>query len=121
MVLNAGHAAAGKSGEGVDESGRAVQRFCAEEFHSALRRILPKEDVDVVKHLHMVTDEANRLHQDGLMSRIAQRVDSRLNRGPDPGAAGHALALKRETPLLYSFNLLHDQRGGFLRLRAVGI
>ena len=56
-------------------------------------------DVDVVKDLDVVAEEADGLDHDGSVPFLAQRGESVLHRGTDPGSAGHALALKGEKPV----------------------
>src|SRR5262245_29511378 len=80
-------------------------------------------DVYVVKHLNVIAKETDwRNHHPGV-SLFFQVKNDPLDRGPKPGSAGHALALKGKVPKLRGEpgHFLTHQRGRLLCLLFIGV
>ncbi len=90
---------------------RVVERLRAHDFQADSGRKVTEADIDVVKDLDVVAEEADGLDHDRGVAFLAQRGEGVLHRGTDPGSAGHALALKGEKPVGGGEAQGREQRG----------
>ena len=81
---------------------RVVERLRADHFQANAGRVVTETDVDVVKDLDMVAEEADGLDHNRRMAFLAKSSKRVLYRGTDPGSARHALALEGEKPVSVS-------------------
>src|ERR1700733_13049712 len=78
---------------------RVVERLRAHHFQANAGRKIAEADVDVVKDLDVVAEEADGRDHQRRMASLAQRSERVLYCGTDPGSARHALALEGEKPV----------------------
>src|ERR1700733_601742 len=99
MRREASEALPGQVFERRRQERRVVERLRAHHFQANAGREITEADVDVVKNLDVVAEEANGLDHNRRMAFLAQRSERVLYRGTDPGSARHALALEGEKPV----------------------
>src|SRR5262249_59686942 len=86
----------GQIRQGGDESRRSVQRLRAPQAQLLFIRKALEADIDVVEHLDVIADKANRSYHHALVPVLFQFEHGALHRWSQPATAGHALALKSE-------------------------
>src|SRR6185437_6942738 len=83
-------------GDGLQQSGRSVQRLGAPQAHPQLCRKFTENNVDVVQNFNVIAEKTDGLNQYTTVALCFELSNGVLNRRTKPRTSRHSLALKRK-------------------------